>query len=161
MQEMTFLQFKDALAAANKYMETQDEAWLVRLAAVLYGPRNKKYRAETVDKRVKRFAKLKHNVLQLIFCYLMGCMHTLRTDGDGKGIEIDGVECRFSLIFGKEGKGGGEGIGLTGVLMSLAESGVFGNIKDTADADVWDVLARLYQLELQRREMEKGWKEKK
>jgi hypothetical protein len=86
-------------------------------------------------------------------------MQVIRTDANGNGIEIDGNKCMFSRIFRKgkgEGRSEGEGIGLTGVLMSLAESGVFGNIKETADANVWDVLTRLYQLELQSEEMEKA-----
>ncbi len=152
---MTFSQFKDGLAAANKYMETLEPEWLTRLLAVCYLPKGVKYRMEEVDKRAARFKKVDIGIKQVCFSYLMGCMHNLRTDGDGNGIEIDGINCRFSLLFRKSDSDGGESIGLTGVLMSLAESGVFGNIRETADADVWDVLTRLYQLELQRREMEK------
>jgi hypothetical protein len=44
---------------------------------------------------------------------------------------------------------------MIGMMMALAESGVFGNIKDVANTDVWDILVRIYQLELDRREMEK------
>lgn len=157
LQGMTFSQFKDALTAAHKYMETQDDAWLTRLLAVCYLPKGEKYRMKTAVKREKRFSRVKIGIKYALFCYIMGCMQTLRTDAGGNGIEIDGTRCRFSLIFGNKGGGkgrGSAGIGLTGVLMTLAESGVFGDTEKTADTDVWDVLARLYQLELQRREME-------
>jgi hypothetical protein len=155
---MTFAQFKDALTNAHKYMETQDDEWLGRLLAVCYLPKGEKYRMKTAMRRAKRFNKVDIGIRYACFCYLMGCMHTLQTDGDGQGIEVDGNRCRFSLVFGRKGgkKGGkSNGIGLTGVLMSLAESGVFGDLEKTADADVWDVLVRLYQLELDRREMER------
>lgn len=163
MQNMTFLQFKDALAASQKYMETQEMEWLARLAAILYQRKNEVYKQERIVSRINQFAKPGKGILMLSFYYLMGCMQVIRTDGNGNGIEIDGNKCMFSRIFKKgagegQGRGGGEGIGLTGVLMSLAESGVFGTIKDTADANVWDVLTRLYQLELQREEMEAAMK---
>lgn len=160
LQGMTFAQFKDALAMAHKFMQTQEEVWLNRLLAVCYLPKGEKYRMKQAMKREKRMARVNKGIKYACFCYIMGCMHNLRTDGDGRGIEIDGVRCRFSLVFSKSGGKGGEGIGLTGVLMTLAESGVFGDTEKTADTDVWDVLTRLYQLELQRREMEREMKKK-
>lgn len=160
LQGMTFAQFKDALTMAHKYMETQNEEWLGRLLAVCYLPKGQKYRMKEAMTREKRMNRVNIGIKYACFCYIMGCMHNLRTDGDGSGIEIDGVKCRFSLIFGGRGKSKGAGIGLTGVLMTLAESGVFGDTEKTADTDVWDVLARLYQLELQRREMEREMKKK-
>lgn len=159
MQNMTFLQFKDALAASQKYMETQETEWLARMAAIIYQRKGETYKPERIAGRIKGFSKLDKGILMMCFYYIMGCMQVIRTDANGNGIEIDGNKCMFSRIFKKgEGRGEGEGIGLTGVLMSLAESGVFGNIKETADANVWDVLTRLYQLELQREEMEAAMK---
>lgn len=153
---MVFAQFKDALTLANKFMETQEDVYLTRLLAVCYLPKGEKYNLRQSLLREKRFSRVKIGIRYACFLYLMGCMQTLRTDGGGPGIEIDGNRCRFSLVFskrgGKNGKGG-KGIGLTGVLMTLAESGVFGDIEKTASANVWDVLVRLYQLELERREM--------
>lgn len=160
LKGMTFAQFKDALAVAHKFMETQEEAYLTRLLTVCYLSRGEKYRMKEAMKRQKRFSRVNIGIKYACFCYIMGCMHNLRTDGDGSGIEIDGTRCRFSLIFSKGRGKGGAGIGLTGVLMTLAESGVFGDTEKTADTDVWDVLARLYQLELQRREMEREMKKK-
>lgn len=158
---MTFSQFKDALACAQKYMETMEDYWLIRLAATLYREkRTGYYHIDEVDRRSARLKKLNKGILYMAFCYFMGCMHTLRTDGDGEGIEVDGIKCRFSLIFksGKNYQGGGEGIGMLGVLMTLAESGVFGELRETANADIWDVLPRLYQLKLDEIEMEKSLK---
>ena len=163
LQGMTFAQFKDALTAAHKYMETHDDSWLTRLILICYLPKGEKYRMKTVLKRERKFKRVNTTHKFATFCYIMGCMQTLRTDAGGNGIEIDGTRCRFSLIFGNKGGGkrkGSAGIGLTGVLMTLAESGVFGDTEKTADTDVWDVLARLYQLELQRRDMEREMKKK-
>lgn len=158
---MTFAQFKDALTCSQKYMETMDDYWLIRLAATLYREKSKAfYHIDEVDRRSARLKRLNKGILYMAFCYFMGCMHNLRTDGDGEGIEVDGILCRFSLIFAgsKNYQGGGEGIGMLGVLMTLAESGVFGGLKETANADIWDVLPRLYQLKLEAIEMEKSLK---
>lgn len=152
---MTFVQFKDSIACSQKFMQGTEEEWLDRLVATLYTEGGKKYDIKDVDQRAKRLKKLNRGIKMMAFCYFMGCMHTLRTDGGGGGIEIDGITCRFSLLFKKRKNQGNDGIGMLGVLMTLAESGVFGNIKQTADSDIWDVLPRLYQLTLDAIEMER------
>lgn len=180
--EMSFVEYKDLLFCAGKYMQTKDTSWLDRMMAISYrrhrpflwllkrlpsfnGRTRNKYKPGATDYRISKFAKLDIGAKYIYFQYLMGCIYTLKNDGDGSGIEIDGVPCFFSLVFNKAPKGtidefgqDDKGVGLTGVLMALAESGVFGKIDETANADVWDVLVRLYQLELQSREMERKMK---
>ena len=182
MGEMSFVEYKDLLFCAGKYMQTKDIAWLDRMMAISYRPKRPflwllkqlpsfdgrtriKYRPGATDFRTNLFRKTEIGAKYIFFQYLMGCIYTLKNDGDGRGIEIDGVPCFFSLVFNRQ-KGNTEsefgddeaGVGMTGVLMALAESGVFGNIGETANADVWDVLVRLYQLELQSREMDRKLK---
>lgn len=179
--EMSFVEYKDLLFCADKYMKTKDPDYLTRMMAIGYRPRRLllwllkrmpgfdgrmrvRYNPGAVDYRMRLFGKLDIGAKYIFFEYLMGCLYMLRNDGEGSGIEIDGELCSFSLLFkkGSSAEAGEEeeesGIGLTGLLMSLAESGVFGTIKETASADVWDVLVRLYQLELQRREMDRKFK---
>jgi len=182
--EMCFGEYKDLLFCADKYMRTKDVAWLTRMMAIAYrrrrlflpllkrmpnfnGRTRLKYRAGAVDFRIKKFEKVPIGVKYMFFQYIMGCIYNLK---NSESVEIDGHVCNFGLIFGKgrgagsreqddddpsTGSGADDGVGLTGVMMVLAESGVFGTIKETAEADVWDVLIRLYQLELQRREMDR------
>ena len=172
--EMTFVEYKDLLYCADKYMKTKDDEFLTRMMAIAYrrkrwfleilkrlpsfdGRTRMRYVPGAVEFRMKRFNKVDIGAKYIFFQYLMGCVYTLKNDGDGRGIEIDGNLCNFSLVFnrkkGDDDDSQDEGVGLTGVLMALAESGVFGKIGETANADVWDVLIRLYQLELQRREL--------
>jgi hypothetical protein len=179
--EMTFVEYKDLLFCSGKYMQTKDVAWLDRMMAISYRPKRLflwlirqfpsfdgrtrvKYRPGATDFRIGKFAKLEIGAKYIFFQYLMGCIYTLKNDGDGQGIEIDGNACFFSLVFNKKRKSeddagdDDQGVGMTGVLMALAESGVFGKIDETANSDVWDVLVRLYQLELQSREMDRKMK---
>ena len=179
--EMCFGEYKDLLFCADKYMRTKDVAWLTRMMAIAYrrrrlflpilkrlphfnGRTRLKYRAGAVDFSLKRFEKVPIGVKYMFFQYVMGCIYNLK---NSESVEVDGHVCNFGLIFGKgrksedgspESDNEDDGVGLTGVMMVLAESGVFGTIRETAEADVWDVLIRLYQLELQRREMERKMK---
>jgi len=177
---MVFAEFKDALAAADKFMQTGDEVWLDRLVAILYrrrvkglwrkrreddwdGKERRPYNPAIVEKDAERMKKAPMGVKFMAFLYMMGCLYMLRTDADGQGIEIDGQACAFSLLFKNThaSQRSSDGIGMMGVMMAMAESGVFGNIHETARADVWDVLARMYQLEMQRRDLEKEMNKKK
>ncbi|HAH24963.1 MAG TPA: hypothetical protein DCL77_14615 [Prolixibacteraceae bacterium] len=183
--EMSFGEYKDLLFCADKFIHTKDEYWLTRMMAIAYrkrrfmlgfvrllssfnGRTRRKYMPGATDYIEKRFDSVPIGVKYMFFQYIMGCVYTLKTDGGGQGIEIDGKNCKFSLVFSRPSKKseglydddeqGDDGIGLTGVIMALAESGVFGDIDKTSSANVWDVLIRLYQLEVQRREMERKMK---
>jgi hypothetical protein len=177
---MVFAEFKDALAASDKFMKTGEDVWLDRLTAILFrkkvvglwrrrrrddwdGKERRPYNPARVDRDAVLMKNAPIGVKFMSFLYVMGCLYMLRTDADGQGIEIDGQMCSFSLLFKNSSpKGGSEdGLGMMGVLMAMAESGVFGNIHETAKSDLWDVLARMYQLELQRRAIEKEMNKKK
>jgi hypothetical protein len=177
---MVFAEFKDALACADKFMQTSDEVWLDRITAILYrrqpaflwykrrksdwdGKERIPYNPSLNERNARKMKRAPMGVKFMAFLYVMGCLYMLRTDADGLGIEIDGQQCSFSLLFKNTGgnKGGADGLGMTGVMMAIAESGVFGNIHDTAKSDVWDVLTRIYQLEIQRRELDAEMNKKK
>lgn len=175
LQGMSFAEYKDALAAAMKYMETHEDEWLNRLTAIMYrrrrpglrrlmkqpdfdGRTRVPYNPVQLERDVKRMRKVDIGVKYMALMYVSGCLWTLKTCEDG--IEIDGVKMDFSILFKPSGRNGsdqdkGDSVGMIGMMMALAESGVFGNIKDVANTDVWDILVRIYQLELDRREMEK------
>lgn len=173
MQDMCFAEYKDALAAAMKYMETNDDLWLDRLTAILYREKRaglKKlmnspdfdgrirvtYNPGMVEHGMRMTKHVRKGIKYMALMYIMGCLWNLRNNEDG--IEIDGGKCDFSILFMRsetEETATEEGVGMIGVMMALAESGVFGNLKDVANADVWDVLVRMYQLEIDRRAFEK------
>jgi hypothetical protein len=77
-----------------------------------------------------------------IFLWFSSCVNYLR---EGKPL-IDGNEIDLSILY----KGGDEnsspGIGLTGLLFSLAENKVFGDLFETSNTGLYDIMARLYQL---------------
>lgn len=173
LQGMVFSEYKDALAAATKYMDTNDDYWLDRLAAILYRPKRKglkklklttdfdgqtraPYNQNLAEHNTGIMKRVNKGIKYMILMYIMGCLWTLKNETNG--IEIDGNKCDFSILFKRKGsnnEGDEEGIGMIGIMMAIAESGVFGNLKDVANTDVWDVLVRMYQMESERMEFER------
>lgn len=161
----TFLEYKEAYAQWYQYHENNEDEHLHPLIAILYRPKRKFLRfkklrknyngdsreAYTVttnpailERRIKQVAKWPPWVKYGIWLWFTACMEFLRS---GKPV-IDGIEIDLSVLY-KGNEGSGAGIGLTGVLYSLAETGVFGGIRETGDANLYDVLARLYQVKTQ------------
>lgn len=178
LEDVTMAEFKDLMYCSNKWMQTKEEYWLNRMMAISYRRKQLflglkklipsfkyekriRYNSTRVDFRIKKFEKLDIGAKYMFFYYVMGCMYMLKTDAEGAGIEIDGNICNFSIVFDKKdddsstGSESNEGVGLSGLIMAIAESGVFGNVDATSDTNVWTIFVRLYQLELQRREFEK------
>jgi hypothetical protein len=174
MQGMTFSEYKDALSASMKYMETSEDVWLDRLTAILYrrkrpglrrlrhspdfdGRMRIAYNQERVERDSMVMKRVTPGIKYMALMYISGCLWALKSDADGNGIEIDGTRFDFSLLFkrGNKDENPQDSVGMIGVMMALAESGVFGNLKDVANTDVWDVLVRMYQLELDRREFDR------
>ena len=181
LEDVTMAEFKDLLYCSNKWMQTKDEYWLNRMMAISYRRKQLflglkklipsfkyekriRYNSTRVDFRIKKFEKLDIGAKYMFFYYVMGCMYMLKTDAEGAGIEIDGNICNFSVVFDKKEDDSSTdsestgGVGLSGLIMAIAESGVFGNVDATSDTNVWTFFVRLYQLELQRRDFEKKMK---
>lgn len=165
----TFYEYKLAYAAWMQYQETQQPEFLDEMIAVLYRPpvllpgiRNvipnfsgdvrKKLTVTTnplyLQRRIKKVSKWPAHIKFGIWLWYTACMDFLRT---GKPV-IDGLEIDLSILYKGDG-GSSAGIGLTGLLYSLAETGVFGNLKETGDTNIYDVFARLYQVKLQMDEL--------
>lgn len=161
----TFYEYKEAYAQWYQYQQSNDEAHIDHLIAILYRPKKKYLRLNKMrknfngdfrqpftvisnpailERRIKQVSKWKPWVKYGIWLWFTACMEFLRT---GKPV-IDGIEIDLSILYKGE-SGGGLGIGLTGVLYSLAETGVFGGIRETGDSNLYDVLARLYQVKVQ------------
>lgn len=176
LQNCTFFEYKELYAQWYQYQKTEDRKHLDEMIAIMYRPRKsflrirklmKNYNGDPrqrysvisnpikLQQRIKKVAKWPDYVKYGIWLWVTGCMEFLRT---GKPT-IDGNEIDLSILYKGE-DGGAAGIGLTGVLYSLAETGVFGGIRETGDANLYDVLARLYQVKLQMDEIKAKSKEK-
>jgi hypothetical protein len=161
MQDSSFWEYKEAHTAFVQYTKSQDEKDLFRLAAILYRPRKSFFSIRkilpfydgrqrralkpgsnpvAIEKRAKKMAKAPAWKIFYVYLFFSSVENYLLT---GRPV-IDGKQINLSVLY--EGTDNGENIGLTGILYSLAETNVFGDIDKTADAGLFDVIARLYQV---------------
>jgi len=176
LQNCTFFEYKEAYAQWYQYQQSQDIAHLNELIAILYRPQKSFLRIRKrmrnfngdpratytvitnprkLQNRIRKVEKWPAHIKYGIWLWFTACMEFLRT---GKPV-IDGIEIDLAILY-KGDEGGSAGIGLTGILYSLAETGVFGGIRETGDSNLYDVLARLYQVKLQMDEIKAKSKEK-
>lgn len=159
MSDITFLEYKNAHVAASEYLQSKDENDLNWLVATLYR-RHKlfwmpkpKYDEYKVKKFAERVAIWPFSVKYAILLNFLAWEEYIRTGT----FTIDGNQISFSLLFekSKDSESDDAGTGLTGLLFSLAETGVFGNVKATSEQNIYDVLFRLYQVRREKMEMDK------
>ena len=161
----TFFVYKEAFNYFLSYTTDHNIADLHRLIATLYRPRIsyqyfRKHQVkwdgsyqqpytpdsnpEIFNKRVAQVANWPTHVKSGIELYFSACVEYIRT---GRPV-VDGIEMDMSIMYSGKTEPGPSGIGITGLLFSLAESKVFGSIYETANTNLYDVLVRLYQLKL-------------
>ncbi len=161
----TFYEYKEAYGRYMQYVDTQDAELIDELIAILYRPRILAYglrsrlartlvderesftprsNPKKLAERIKMVKDQPMHVKTAVFTWFTNCVEYLRT---GCPV-IDGKEINLALLFtqAKEGDKEQAGIGLTGVIYSLAESGVFGNVTETGNTNLYDILVRLYQV---------------
>jgi hypothetical protein len=164
LTNLTFYEYKEAYNQYTAYLKSQFEGDLDYLIAILYRPRPFAYRIRkamafnevqerqkhTINSSMSKLNRRAHIIKTLpahiktaVFIWFENCVEYIRS---GKPI-IDGNVIDFGILFNsKVDDSAPAGIGFTGVIYSLAESGVFGNVSDTGNANLYDVLIRLYQL---------------
>lgn len=161
MTDSSFWEYKEAHNAFVSFVETKEVEHLYTMAAILYRPKKRflwlrkmmpKYdgrqrrnftsqtNPETIARRARKMAKQSMWKLYYVYLYFNAVQRFLVT---GRPV-IDGKEINLSVLY--EGASGGENIGLTGILFSLAETHVFGDIDKTANVGLYDIMARLYQV---------------
>jgi len=155
LTDISFLEYKDASLYYRQYLQANDEADLNRMIAVLYRPKNiftghkKKYRAEKLEKRARMVGKLPLHTRFAIYLFFMACEEFLRYGS----IQIDGQEIKLHLLYEetlrekqkKQKRKYDANTGLSGVAMSLAETGIFGPIDKVFDQNLYDVLLLMYK----------------
>jgi hypothetical protein len=74
---------------------------------------------------------------------------------------ISGHEVSFSRLFGKGGDSDAESLGLSSILFSVSESGVFGNADQVDDTQLMKVLMKLLDDAMKAENLEKELKKRK
>ena len=148
LADISWIEYKDAMVASTAYIESEDIEELYRLAAILYRKKSfwtnkrKAYDPDQVDANMHYTRSWPFHVLYGIFLFFLSCEKYIR---EGT-FNVDNREITFASLFTGEEESSVPGAGLTGLLYNLAETGVFGNAKETARQNLYDVLFRLWQV---------------
>lgn len=172
LADITFCEYRMAHSFYRDYLKTRNSDSMNHLIAVLYRPakrvlwlrkfmpgfdgqNRKPFTAKSnpilLDRRAVKIARLPLSIRYGIFLWFCGCEEYLVK---GRPV-IDGQEIDLSILYKESENAGKEpNIGLVGLLYTLSESKVFGSIEETDQQNLYDVMARLYQVVLQQQEMD-------
>ncbi len=176
-ENISYCEYRTARGYFRSFAEDGNEDSLNHLVAVLYRPAKKfwfirkfmqssdgeiripfhsKSNPLLLEQRARKIAKAPYPVRYTVFLYFSGCEDFLKT---GKP-QVDGVELDFSQLYKEKSSENTDksDVGMVGLLFSLAETGVFGTIEQTDNANLWDIMVRVYQVVMQMKSLEEKTK---
>lgn len=160
LQNITLGAFRDAIGHAQNFAISNDEADLDRLCATLYWEERAADIAQTqksdnsaairqlynpaqTEQQAAHFEKVPVHIKYGVYLMFNAALNFLRTGT----VTIEGRQISFSVLWeGDPPATDHPGIGMAGVLFSLAETGVFGTIREVEQVNLYEGLARLYQV---------------
>ena len=163
--DLTFGEFRHALAYCNNYTQVHHPEMLTALCGVLYrnagdsklGQWREPFNANLMSFYANRIYAMPEYLKWGVYAWFSSFCRFL-TEGT---FILDGHEVCFAPVFGRRKDEGeaDQSLGLNSILFSVAESGVFGSIKETDDAPLLRVLMKLLddynKAEALRKEMKK------
>lgn len=168
---VTFGEYMVAYDFYRRYMMDKEERDLNALCAVLYRPKRKRgvgddcreeFNVHECVRRAGRFSRLSFEERFVILSWFSSCDNYFKS-GE---IEVDGRAISLGVLFRQEdkaveGEGDDPGLGLTGILLGVAENGAFGTIEEVKRTNLYTVMLRLYLWHLENKRLEKMYKDGK
>lgn len=158
---MTFGEYRDALRFFHDFHATGDMEYLKLLTAIFYRPKHlfKKigYSSKDLDKRIEGY---KYAPIGFVYGFYLLFASFQKYLVEAK-IMWGGKELDLSILFDSGTKSDEPesaampGIGMDSVAFSMAESGVFGTLKEVDATDFWDIMVRMYDIRKSAIEQEK------
>lgn len=146
LADITFGEFKSSLGVLNKYFEHKDspeeaQPFLDFFIASIYRPKDSYGNRVPFHKYVVKpeiFEKTPLWIKQAIVIWYSYCIKCIQNED----LVINDIEVNFSALFPKGDEPGkrNNGLGWTGVMMEIAETGVFGDTVSTAQTPLYDIL---------------------
>lgn len=163
-ENMSFGEYVDALDPFEDFHQTGDVQYLYQLLAIFYRPKKsnyfqlknifsfdgdkrEKYNAHQVAALTNKFKKQPIGIaygFYLLFASFQKYITTVK-------IYIQGKEIDFSILFDdtltkKWKESSVPGIGMRSMMFSMAESGIFGELKQVREAPFWEIYLRMYDI---------------
>jgi hypothetical protein len=158
--DLVVVEYTHAITSFMAYSKTGDIAHLDELIAILYRPsrsfmyfkrrkpefdglRRVNFNENSYMHRIKQVAAWPFEVKYAVYLYFLACEEHMKT-GE---IEIAGTRIDLSVMYKDLGEEqtDSDGLGLTGIMFKVAETGVFGTMKETAHTNIYDFFLKLYQ----------------
>lgn len=151
-----FAEYLDLVNYFNEYAISQDPNDLDLMVATIYRPKKPdyetisttpefdgdirvKYNPNLTQHYAKQLTKLPFHVKHAIYLYVASCQHFITTNTAlpiGSGNTID-----LTILFEKKAVSSHNNLGLVGSLFTIAETKVFGNVKEVGQHNTYDILA--------------------
>lgn len=148
LSDLTFGEFQESLNLMNAYFDNYadpvlaDEA-LIEFIAMIYRPLVKGNRVPLTDFTAdeKKFSEIPRWKMRSIMIWFTSCINAIKQ----YDLTINGIDVNFSSIFPAANsddnkKRKGLDLGWTGVLIDIAESGVFGPAPRVNETPLYDIL---------------------
>ena len=150
-ENVTFGEYLDSLEAFINFDQTGEAIYLYELCAILYRKKSfslkgfdrQAYNKLTVKKRIKLFENQHLGILYGVYLYFASFQKYISS----AKIFVQGNEIDLSVLFDqKSEKSELPGLGMKGILLSMAESGVYGDQVGVRNTLLWEVLIRMYEV---------------
>lgn len=149
-EDVTFGEYVDGLEAFINFNQTGEMIYLHQLFAIFYRKRKffskkrQKYIPTEIKERTEFFSKQPIGVSYGFYLLFESFQHCL---ADRK-IFVQGNEIDLSIIFSGSKKQTSKlpGLGMKGILLTMAESGVYGDESGVRNTLLWEVLVKMYDI---------------
>jgi len=142
LTNLSWNQFTKAVTFYQKYIKTKDEKHLTALIAALYLPEDSTFEETDINDRIADFESLPPNVKFAVFLFFRNNLMFIQN----ANININGEEINLGILFQKDKKKAkSDGLGLVGLQMAVAESGIFGAMEEVGKQNIYDIYAYLYK----------------
>lgn len=163
--DITYGQLEDGVGELQNFLKSGEIQSLVKLFAIFYKFQNEKYGNFNMEKRIAFFHHLDIRYVYGFYLLFVSFFNFLTKECV---IAVDGKELDLTILF-KSAENTEtdttqpEGLGMRSTSFQLAESGVFGTLKELREMDAMTVLIRMYDLVIraQREERERQEAENK
>lgn len=157
--DITYGQLEDGVGELQNFLKSGEIQSLVKLFAIFYKFKREKYHQINLEQRVKFFDHLDIRYVYGFYLLFVSFFNFLTKECV---IAVDGKELDLTILF-KSAENTEtdttqpEGLGMRSTSFQLAESGVFGTLKELREMDAMTVLIRMYDLVIraQREERER------
>lgn len=147
--DISFGQYMDALEIYYRIESEPTKQLMYELMAIFYLPKGKEYDRKKAGKYLKQFRNIHFGQVHgfyLLFASFQSYLFSAT-------IYYHGQELDLSILFEKPGEDRKEvakskipGLGMKSIEFMLAESGVFGPLKEVRKTDFWETILRLYDI---------------